>query len=583
MKSKYSFIVGLLIAIFFTYSYSLKISESLNNQKNCICAYDGFGYYMYLPAVFSQNTLKMKKEWAQGLQNEYCDEIYAYQLIEQRNGNNIDVYHMGLSFVQLPSYLVADIFAKVLGYKNDGFSKPYQIAFLINALLFILFGIYYLRKLLLLFFNEKISAVLLLVTFFATNYYFTALYQYDLAHVYLFTLNTAFLLYLFKYSEERKKKYLIFSAIILGLTFAIRPTQVIWGVIPLIYLYNNKPNLSSFWKEILLFPLFAIIWNIPHLLYWKIVGGELFLPNLHTEEIILTDPNLIDFLFSYRKGWLLYTPVFILSFIGFFSLYKKNKLLFWSTITFSFLYIYILSSWECWWYASSFGSRPMTEAYPLLILPIGYLLGSTHQILVRIMIGLFIASTLALNLFQSEQCNRGILHHERMTKDHYWYIFGKLDFQNFNFSRLSIDINDTNWIENQKSVYRVENRKLFKLNEPITSKPFENLSVGNLVILDELETDESLIEINLSYKTSSSSQSTLLQLETCSKFNCYDWKSVELSLNETVNSIITKTFQFNLQHIRHNEDYLQMYLYNPNDVVIKIHSFEVRSKSIIRE
>lgn len=573
--------VVILIGILFLISYSVKISKSISNKDNCICAYDGFGYYMYLPSLFEKGTLYMDKEWAQGLQNEYCEGVEAYQLIHSKNGNYIDVYHIGMAYLEMPAYLISSQIASWLGYKKDGFSKPYQIGFLINALLFILIGLYYARKLLLLFVKDKYVAITLLSFYFASNFFITSYWQYSLPHIYLFALNSIFLYHFFKYINSKEKKSLIISACILGLSFAIRPTQVVWGIIPLIHLYNNGSRMK-FSKNILLFPLFAILWNIPQLLYWKIVGGELFLPNLHTEEIILSDPNLYDFLFSFRKGWLIYSPFFILFFIGLIKVYKSNRKLFWSITIFSLLYIYIVSSWECWWYAASFGARPMIDIYPIILIPIGFLIYSLKTLVSKIVLSAFIFLAILLNILQNIQFDIGYMHSERMTSEHYLYIFGKTNIKDYSDHRLLMDRGNLNWINKVKDNYLLKEGSIFQLQQTLTALPFQDLTIGEFIVSEKLKTDETLITAEMEYTSSDNSKSSYLRIETCSKYNCYDWQTNEISLITQNDSIKKLEIKFNLRDIRHTDDFIQMYLNNPNDVEINIKSFKVTAQSILR-
>ena len=289
----------LLVSFVFTLATFQQLERLRTSDWRCINVSDGFGYYMYLPHLFNKGSLYMTQDWAQDLQNKYCEGCYAYQLVERKNGNQLDIYHMGLSYILLPSYAIGDVSARLLGYSTDGFSTPYHITYLLNALLFIFLGLFYLRKLLHLFVNDKITGYSILILYFGSNLFTTFKVQFDLPHLYLFTLNSLFLYHLFKYNKTQGRRALIYSALFFGLTTAIRPTQAIFGLIPLLLLFKEFGNSREFWKSILLFPLLSFVWNIPQILYWTIVGNELITLNLHTEDIALTDPNLLDFLFSY--------------------------------------------------------------------------------------------------------------------------------------------------------------------------------------------------------------------------------------------------------------------------------------------
>ncbi|HEV7231931.1 MAG TPA: hypothetical protein VGO45_11415, partial [Bacteroidia bacterium] len=153
------------------------------------------------------------------------------------------------------------------------------------------------------------------------------------------------------------------------------------------------------------------------------------------------DPYTFEFLFSYKKGWLLYTPVMVFALLGFYRLYRKRKDLFYPAFVFTVVNIYVLSSWDCWWYAASFSQRPMVESYPLLALPLGFFLIAVREkgrLLHVISVSLIIACV-ALNLFQTWQATHWILDSSRMTKAYYWRIFGKTRISEADYALLEID------------------------------------------------------------------------------------------------------------------------------------------------
>lgn len=574
----------LALLLFFVVSNSSKYRSVFSGKDRCVCAYDGFGYYMYNPALFSQGTLFMQPEWAQHLQNEYCDGTEAYQLVQHKGGNHLDVYHMGLAYLQLPAYLMGEAFARMFGYPTDGFGTPYYIMYLLNVLLFVFLGLLYLRKLLRLFFSDQLSALLILLTYLATNVYITFTQQYDLPHLYLFFLNAAFAYHLLKYHRQGSPKHILFAAILLGLSTAIRPTQALLGIIPLLLLYKEYKFSKAFWKKLALFPISGLLWNLPQILYWQIVGGEPFITNLHTEDIVLSDPNLLDFLFSYRKGWLLYTPFFLLLIPGFIFMYRKQRGYFGGILIATILYIYVMSAWECWWYASSFSSRVMVDIYPVLMLVIGFFLQGIEKPWKKIAAGTFITLVFALNVLQSWQYKQWYIHGSRMTKQQYWYVFGKINIPDPTNIHLLIDRSDHNWPKRgyPEDQYQVVTKVIYTLPQPMQSIPGEDLTIGQLNLFELLDTDETLIQVRIKVKSSDTTQSSLLRMETVSKYNCYSWDNVEVSMGLPSEGT-TVYLEFNLPDIRHRKDQIQMYLDNDAPVSVTIEEMQVTAVSLIRK
>lgn len=575
----------LLVFFVFALHTANKVGDVATGQRSCVCSYDGFGYYMYNAALFGEGTLYMSPEWAQGLQDTYCNGTTAYQLVKQNYPNYLDVYHMGLAFLELPAYLISDVFARVLGYPTNGFSAPYHIGFLLNALLFIFLGLLYLRKLLLLYFNESITAILILIGYGATNVYITFTHQADLPHLHLFFLNAAFLYHLIVFTRTRRRRSVVYAAVLFGLTVAIRPTQAMFGIIPFILLYKEFHFTKRFWKNLLLFPLASLAWNVPQMLYWLIVGGKLLIPNLHLEEIVLTDPNLPDFLFSFRKGWLLYTPVFLLLIPGFVALFRKERSLFTTLITATLLYIYIMSAWECWWYAASFSSRVMVDIYPFLLPVIGFGLLSLEKTWAKIVLGGFVLLCAILSWVQSIQFDRTILNSERMTAQHYWYIFGHLQMPELTDIHLLIDRSDIDWVNRNypRDQYDVRTNTIYTLPRSMRSLPGEDLTIGRLNLLELIETDETQFDVRIVVRTSDSTQSSLLRMETVSPYNCYSWDQLEVSRGLSQHDFTELHLRFNLPDIRHAKDQMQMYLDNDAPVSVEIREMEITATSLIRK
>src|SRR5205085_146212 len=116
-------------------------------------------------------------------------------------------------------------------------------------------------------------------------------------------------------------------------------------------------------------------------------------------------------LISFRKGWLIYTPVMFLSLYGIF-LMRKNKLvnLLPAVALYLIVEIYIYSSWGVWWFGGSYGQRSMIQSYALLIFPftfsIVYLL---EKKIIRFFLIAFIFVCTSVNLLFSWEYKNNLL------------------------------------------------------------------------------------------------------------------------------------------------------------------------------
>jgi hypothetical protein len=138
-------------------------------------------------------------------------------------------------------------------------------------------------------------------------------------------------------------------------------------------------------------------------------------------------PPTLKFLFSFRKGWLIYTPIIIFAIAGFYFLVKKNRYVFFALFIYFIVNLYLVSSWSTWWGGETFSQKNVIQSYAILALPMGYFLSALKDSkkLIRISTGVIFSFLIFLNLFQTWQILYGVLDPSRMTRTYYFRIFGK--------------------------------------------------------------------------------------------------------------------------------------------------------------
>jgi hypothetical protein len=116
----------------------------------------------------------------------------------------------------------------------------------------------------------------------------------------------------------------------------------------------------------------------------------------------------------------------LLSIAGFFFMNKESRVFRTPILIFTIVNIYVVFSWGCWWYGGSFGLRAMIESYALLALPLGAFYTACIQSKKGMALLVFaILAFTTLNLFQTWQYRKRIIHWDSMTKEAYWAVFGK--------------------------------------------------------------------------------------------------------------------------------------------------------------
>jgi len=413
-------LIALLIAVLFL----------LFGFKNII-SWDTFGQYCYLPSFFIDKDLTVPLSHFEELNNTYQFSSTLYQF-NVFNDIASTKYTCGLALLSAPFFLIGHIFALIFNYPPDGYSLPYTVAFGIGCIFYTIVGLFYLRKVLLHFFDEKTTMWTIALLVFGTNFLLNATHGRAFTHTFSFTF-LAILIWktiVFHQSPTVKNGFLLGASLaILGL---IRFPDLLFGLIPvfwnvsrsnsfknkLITLKNN--HLKEILAAILSFMLFISI----QFIFWKITSGEFLIDsyaNNPGEGFDWLHPYIYKFLFSFKKGWFIYTPLAILGVIGIFKLLLKKGNDCILAITF-FIFLYVVSCWTTWWYAGSFSSRAMIDSYPILAIGLGTLLNTKRKKLVLIIA----IPLIVLNIFQFIQYKKGIISMSQMTKEYYFSTFGQL-------------------------------------------------------------------------------------------------------------------------------------------------------------
>ncbi len=421
--SKYSIglIVVFWIALFF-------INKEWNHQH---IISDVIIYYDYLPAKFIYKDLSLQFTLAD-------PKKYEFQFWPQTtsDGKLVLKMTMGLSYLYGPFFLIANEVAKIKDYPVDGFSLPYQVGLMVSALFYLFIGLYFLRKLLLLFYDEVSTAITIISIYFGTNLLWYTTGEALMSHGFLFSVSAAYLYLMVMWSEKPTLIRTIFLGALIGLMILIRPTMTMM-LIPFVYYLLSregtfKKMIAFLWKQkvkIILMIVFCFLVLLPQSLYWHSITGKYIYYSYTQERFFWSHPHIIDALISYRKGWLIYSPIMIISLIGLFIMKNKERIFFKGILVTLISALYILFCWWTWSYGGSFGSRPMVDYYAMLAIPFASGINYFRENVRRTYFFIPIASFLLfVGLFQNWQYSKGMIHFDGNTKRSYWKNFLRFSF-----------------------------------------------------------------------------------------------------------------------------------------------------------
>lgn len=396
---------------------------------------DVANYYSYLPATFIYKDLSFNFTAKEGTSFNINCEIWTVP-VEGKEHSYVVKTSMGMAYMYLPFFLMAHAYTSNFSdYPANGYSPPYEFFLVLASVFYLILGFFFLRKLLLRFFPDSVVAAVIILTLFATNLFYYGSSEPAMSHAYSFTLFIVFAYISVLWIEKEKWQMAIGLGIIGGLITLIRPVNILVFIFPLLYSVNDFGDLkrraqfcAHNYLHIIIIGVSAFIVIFPQLLFWKMNSGHWVYYTYAKEHFYFGNPHIIDGLFSYRKGWLLYTPIMVFSILGIVISYFNNKRFFWPLAVYLPIHIYVTYSWWCWWYGGSFGSRPMVETYALLAFPMAVWIDWVRKRKATLIGFTAIAILLTgLNLFQTIQKRYASIHYDAMTKEAYWSNFGHRD------------------------------------------------------------------------------------------------------------------------------------------------------------
>jgi hypothetical protein len=422
--------IGILIIILTVAIYSNDIRYWQRNDR--IIAGDILHYYAYLPATFIYHDLELK--FVSQNPSDYLTKFWPFRSPIKKN---TIMTTMGMSVLYAPAFLTTRAIMWVIGDESDGFSPPYNLGLVIGSIIYLMISLVLLKKVLLRYFSPVATTISLIMVALGTNLGHYSTHEPTMSHLYGFFLFSVFLYLVVRWHENPTLKYSIFIGLVSGMIALVRPSNILIGFI---FVFWNISGIVTLKQKVLLFSknyayllviiLFAVLIWVPQMLYWKHTAGSyLFYSYGEESKFFFNNPQIFNNLFSYRKGWLVYTPIMITAFLGMIILWKKKPGLVVPMVIFSVVNIYVISSWWSWWYGGGFGLRAYVESYAIYSLGfaafVQWIVGLRYYF-IKIPLYIIIALFIALNLFQTRQYYFGSIHFVGMTKEAYWHQFLKL-------------------------------------------------------------------------------------------------------------------------------------------------------------
>ena len=349
---------------------------------------DGFGYFVYLPAILYRD-----------FQFDFVRNFEHPLTLERVYGGLINRYSMGVAIMESPFFFAAHVLSLLRdawtgSFTATGYSNLYQYFVLFGGVVYYGIGTILLYGLLIRYLNisKRIASITCILITYGTNLFHYASYDAGYSHVYSYMLLTLFLYYLCWYEErdEANKNNIMHTCIVgvlAGMIFMVRNVNIIFVVTYILYGVIDWNSLKKRLfivlkpKRVLPIILAGVVTILPQLFYWYAETGHWILYSYGSSNpsFYWLHPELINFLFSVRKGLFFWNPILIVPIIGIVYAYKNRNKLYTGLVLFLIMIIYLSSAWWGWYGGGSYGQRVAVDFMCIFAVFLAVLLNGLHM------------------------------------------------------------------------------------------------------------------------------------------------------------------------------------------------------------
>ena len=335
---------------------------------------DRAGYYIYLPATFFYHfdTRRMPAD---------LDILTGGGFGIDTLRNKIDTkYTYGVALLASPFFVASGLVSRLAGFDSEnGFSMLYMRMMSLAAVVYLILGLWFLKKFLDNYFQPVVGFFTVTLIFLGTNLFYYSLIDGMMSHVYSFFLFALFLFTLKEFQLKHSRQYFILLCIILSLAVLIRPTNILLGLVFFTWDAAGPSEwfrrLKEFLKPSYILSFLAILFIVflPQFIYWKYLSGTWLQFSYHGEGFTgWRQPRIAEVLFSPVNGLLTYTPLVLIFLSGIVVMISQKKSNGWLTATIFMAVTLVCATWKMWYFGCSYGQRSFIEYYTIMAVPFGY-------------------------------------------------------------------------------------------------------------------------------------------------------------------------------------------------------------------
>jgi len=297
-----------------------------------------------------------------------------------RNGDVVHYFSIGPALLSSFFYLIVYIFRHILELIGINFSGsyldflPYLLSYNLASAFYGMIGLILSYKIAIKFFSKNASFWATLGIWLgssAINYFY---FEASFSHTFTLFSVSLFFYYWLNTLNKRTSYQWFFLGLLGGLMMLTRWQEAVFLLIPfveLVCIFFSRIKLNFFGKiqKGLFFIIGAILAFSPQIIVWKIVSGTWLTIPQGKDFLDLLHPHFLLVLFSSKHGLFTWTPIILVSILGIYFLYQKEKRLALALI-FGFVLILCTNSFIVDWAGGDFcfGQRRFIDCSVIFIL-----------------------------------------------------------------------------------------------------------------------------------------------------------------------------------------------------------------------
>jgi len=361
---------------------------------------DGWGYYLYLPAIFIYHDLHFSFLKSANLPSEvarYRATDGIWQGLSGDGGTGYrDKYAFGPAVMQTPFFLGALAFAKLKRPAVDGFETPFQVGNVLSGAFYFALGTWLIYRTTLRRYGQFASIAAILFAILTTNLLFYAAFDASYSHVYGYCL-VAGLLHLTISTEDagvppRLGSYVLFG-FLMGLAVMVRPTNAV--VAPLYLIFIRRANVREIATGSLAGFAASAVAASPQMLVWLITSGSLIHWSYVNEGFKFPPSNVLAYVATLPKGIFFWHPAYFFMIASVGAQLPVRRFETMVLLAIIALNIYIGASWGNNSFGHSFGCRQIVEMIPLMLPSVAAAVGWSIKSVARRRIAAALTAALA--------------------------------------------------------------------------------------------------------------------------------------------------------------------------------------------